>query len=158
MSSINRVLRNLAASKEQTAQHLSAAAADSVYDKLRMFNGQAAAAAGWAWYGAAASASAANHAHASSAHLGLGGHAGQQLTSQHFGTPGAGGLGSASNGTGTGSTNGDRESADEKKHLSGRKYRRYLFCFYREGNHGRLVNKVYLRRWIDRENECYVVY
>jgi hypothetical protein len=31
-----------------------AAAADSVYDKLRMFNGQAAAAAGWAWYGATA--------------------------------------------------------------------------------------------------------
>ena len=33
------------------SHHLSAAAADSVYDKLRMFNGQAAAAAGWAWYG-----------------------------------------------------------------------------------------------------------
>ena len=51
MSSINRVLRNLASSKEQSSHHLSAAAADSVYDKLRMFNGQAAAAAGWAWYG-----------------------------------------------------------------------------------------------------------
>jgi len=35
-----------------------AAAADSVYDKLRMFNGQAAAAAGWAWYGATAAGTA----------------------------------------------------------------------------------------------------
>ena len=42
MSSINRVLRNLAAQKEQ-----SSAQNESVYDKLRMFNGQA---PGWAWY------------------------------------------------------------------------------------------------------------
>jgi len=102
VSSINRVLRNLASSKEQSAHHLSAATADSVYDKLRMFNGQAAAAAGWAWYGAAAGGP--------TSHLGLGGHhnptSHPALTSHQFG----GSVGS------NGGSSGDRESADEKKH------------------------------------------
>ena len=116
VSSINRVLRNLASSKEQSAHHLSAATADSVYDKLRMFNGQAAAAAGWAWYGAAAGGP--------TSHLGLGGHhnptSHPALTSHQFG----GSVGS------NGGSSGDRESADEKKHhLSGKPLRILSFTF-----------------------------
>lgn len=49
MSSINRVLRNLASQKEHQIQQQN----ESVYDKLRMFNGQS---GGWAWYPAAAAA------------------------------------------------------------------------------------------------------
>ncbi|GAB0091202.1 paired box protein Pax-6 [Sergentomyia squamirostris] len=43
VSSINRVLRNLASQKEQQVQQQN----ETVYDKLRMFNGQTGS---WAWY------------------------------------------------------------------------------------------------------------
>jgi hypothetical protein len=103
----------LASSKEQTAHHLSAAAADSVYDKLRMFNGQAAAAAGWAWYGAATGGPAPHLGLSTGPHHNPTSHPG--LAPHQFG----GGTTTVPSAGTNGGTNGDRESADEKKHLSG---------------------------------------
>ncbi len=98
------MLRNIASSKEQTsaaaaaaaAHHLGSAAADSVYDKLRMFNGQAAAAS-WAWYGAAATANpaAAATAAAGSPHLAAAG----GLPSPHNSAGSAGSAGSGGGGS-----------------------------------------------------------
>ena len=100
VSSINRVLRNLVSTKEQSAavahhaMSAAAAAADSsVYDKLRagMFNGQAAAAS-W-WYGAATNPAAAAAAAASSPHLHGLHHAASAAAAATVGAASAGGIG-----------------------------------------------------------------
>ena len=150
VSSINRVLRNLASAKEQTSSHhslSSAVAADSVYDKLRMFNGQAAAAS-WAWYGATGGAAAAAANHQSTAHLGgaglgspvvgAGGGVHPSATSPGVGVVGEtnlGGSGHAHLGSATspihgfGGSNGGRDSADEKKPALGKKNHDFFVVF-----------------------------
>ena len=134
------MLRNLVSTKEQSAvAHHMSAADSSVYDKLRMFNGQAAAAS-WAWYGAAAASNPAAAVAASSPHLhGL-------TTSGHHGGGGGGGGGGAGGspaggvssphsqyGSGTPNPSGnsaidprDTSSADDKKALSGRTDHHYF--------------------------------
>ena len=128
VSSINRVLRNIASSKEQSVGHhtlgsaaaAAASSADSVYDKLRMFNGQAAAASWASWYGAAASPStAAAHVASQAGHLSAAVAAQHAAQTQSQGG-GGGGPGGPGGQMGPGQTQVSGYENEEKKPITGK--------------------------------------